>query len=85
MNILDRIMEQLAELKRAKKEVGSLESKLKKAKLALATTDQLKADLAVAEQAQDASYVAITQAQSEAAIAKAQRDKALQDLSSFKQ
>ena len=85
MNILDRIMEQLAELKRAKKEVGSLESKLKKAKLALATTDQLKADLAAAEQAQDASYVAITQAQSEAAIAKAQRDKALQDLSSFKQ
>ena len=61
MAILDCMVEQSAELKRAKKKVGNLESKLNKTKLALAATDQLKADL-MAEQAWDASYAAITHA-----------------------
>ena len=64
--------------------MGSLESELNKAKLALAATNQLKEDLAAVEQAWDASYVVVTQAQVEAvavtAAAGAQRDKALQDL-----
>ena len=55
--------EKSIELKKAKKKVGSLESELKKAKLELATIEQLKVDLAVAEQAWDASYMAATQAQ----------------------
>ncbi|GFZ14449.1 hypothetical protein Acr_24g0006390 [Actinidia rufa] len=50
------------------------------AKLALATTDQLKADLATVEHARDASYTITTLAQNEAAVAGAQKDKALQDL-----
>ena len=41
--------DQLAKLKRANKKVGSLESELNKAKLALAATDQLKEDLAALE------------------------------------
>ena len=41
--------EQSVELKRDKKKVGDLESKLNKAKLALATIQQLKVDLAAAK------------------------------------
>lgn len=41
--------DQLAELKRAKKKVGSLKLELNKAKLALSAADQLKSDLAAAE------------------------------------
>ena len=48
----------------------------------MAATEQLKLELAVAEEARDASYATATQAQNEAATAVvgAQRDKALQDL-----
>ncbi|GFS38412.1 hypothetical protein Acr_00g0057380 [Actinidia rufa] len=52
-------------VKKTKKKVGSLESELNKAKLALATTDQLKADLVATENAQDVSYAAATQTQNE--------------------
>ena len=45
------MVDQSAKLKRVKKNVGSLESEKNKAKLALAVTNQLKADLVVAEQA----------------------------------
>ena len=41
--------EQSSELKKTKKKMGSLESKLNKAKLTLAATNQLKADLAAVE------------------------------------
>ena len=71
------MVEQSTELKRAKKKVGSLEFELNKAKLALAATDQLKADLVVVEQARDAIYAAATQAQSEAAATGVQMDKEL--------
>ena len=40
--------------------VSSLESELKKAKLALASTDQLKANLVAADEAYDASYTDAT-------------------------
>ena len=47
MVISNRMAGHSAELKRAKKKSDNLESKMKKAKLALAEVDQLKADLAV--------------------------------------
>ncbi|GFZ19131.1 hypothetical protein Acr_27g0008700 [Actinidia rufa] len=51
MVILDRMAEHLIELKKTKKKTSNLESKLKKARLALADVDQLKAHLtAAAEQ-----------------------------------
>ena len=53
---------------------------LKKTKLELATTKQLKLDLAVTEKAQDSSYPIVTQAQNVAASNGFQRDKALYDL-----
>ena len=46
---MDRIKKQSAELKKTKKKVGSLESELNKAKLILAVTNHLKADLAAVE------------------------------------
>ena len=49
--ISDRMVDQSAKLKRVKKNVGSLESEKNKAKLALDATNQLKADVVVAEQA----------------------------------
>ena len=49
-----------SELKKTKKMVGSLASELNKAKLALAVTNQLKADLVAVEQALVASYAAAT-------------------------
>ena len=55
-------MEQSSELKRTKKKVRNLESKLNKAKLALATINQLKAYLAATEQAWDVIYEFVTQA-----------------------
>ena len=42
--------------------MGILDSELNKANLALATTDQLKANLAAAKQAWDTSYGDTTQA-----------------------
>ena len=72
MTISDRMVEHLAELKRAKKKMGNLESELNKARLALADIDLLKADLATKKQAWvavtkleswDSSYIAATQAQ----------------------
>ena len=39
---MDRMAEDSAELKRTKKQMGSLESELKKMKLALTEVDQLK-------------------------------------------
>ena len=47
--ISDCMGEHSTKLKRAKKKTRSLESELKKAKLALAEVDQLKADLAAME------------------------------------
>ena len=73
-------VKQSAELKRAKKKVDNLESKRNKAKLTLAIVDQLKADLVAAEQAQDTSYVAAAQAQSDVAAVGTQLDKALREL-----
>ncbi|GFY84010.1 hypothetical protein Acr_03g0007840 [Actinidia rufa] len=78
--VMQQVQDQLAKLKRANKKVGSLESELNKAKLALVATDQLKADLAALEQAQDTSYTAMTQAQNDDNDDGVQRDKALQDL-----
>ena len=74
------MVEQSTELKRAKKKVDNLESELNKAKLALAVIDHLKADLAAPKQAQDASYKAATQAQSEVVTIGVQSNKALRDL-----
>ena len=68
MPISNRMIEWSAELKRAKKKVGNLESKLNKAKLALAAIDQLKTNLAIAKQVRDVNYADATQAQSKAAI-----------------
>ncbi|GFY88886.1 hypothetical protein Acr_06g0008260 [Actinidia rufa] len=48
--ILNHMKEQSNELKHSNEKVGSLESKLNKAKLALPIADQLKLDLATAEQ-----------------------------------
>ncbi|GFY89145.1 hypothetical protein Acr_06g0010850 [Actinidia rufa] len=67
------------ELKKSKKKVSNFKSKVKKTKLELAASEQLKLDLVVVEEAQDSSYVAITQAQNEAAFTKVQRDNALHD------
>ncbi|GFZ12790.1 hypothetical protein Acr_23g0011750 [Actinidia rufa] len=67
-------------LKRAKKRMNSLESKLNKVKLALSTTDQLKLNLVAVEHTWDANYLAATQAQNEVVAARAERDKALKDL-----
>ena len=63
--------EQSAELKRAKKKIGDLESELNKAKLSLTAIDQLKEDLAGVEQVRDASYASATQVQNKAAAAEA--------------
>ena len=63
--ISDRMKEQLAELKRAKKKIGGLELEFNKAKLSLTAIDHLKEDLTAAEQAQDASYASATQAKKE--------------------
>ena len=52
--------------------MGSLESELNKAKLALAAIDQLKVDLATIKKARDASYAVATQAQNEVATIVAQ-------------
>ena len=60
--ISDCMKVQLAKLRRAKKKIGGLESKLNKAKLSLTAIDQLKEDLAAAEQTRDASYASATQA-----------------------
>ncbi|GFY92410.1 hypothetical protein Acr_08g0008060 [Actinidia rufa] len=49
-------------------------------KLAFATVDQLKLDLAVAMDTRDTGYAASTKAQNEAIAVLAQRDKALQNL-----
>ena len=68
MAVSDRMIVRSAELKRAKKKVGILESKLNKAKLALAAIDQLKTNLAIAKQVRDVNYADATQAQSKAAI-----------------
>ena len=43
------MVEQSTELKRAKKKVGNLKSELNKAKLAMATIDNWKANLATTE------------------------------------
>ncbi|GFZ14427.1 hypothetical protein Acr_24g0006170 [Actinidia rufa] len=56
--ISNRMKQHLAKLKKTKKKVGSLEFELNKAKLELATTNQLKADLATTKQTQNASYAA---------------------------
>ena len=69
MAISDRMAEHSIELKRAKKKMGNLESELNKARLAQANIDQLKADLAAAEQARDSSYAAATKAQDKVAAA----------------
>ncbi|GFZ08884.1 hypothetical protein Acr_20g0006920 [Actinidia rufa] len=55
----------------AKKRVGNLESKLNKAKLRLATIEQLKVDLVAIEQAWDASYATATQAENKVVAIKA--------------
>ena len=51
--------------------MSSLESELKKAGLALAEVDQLKANLVATKQARDSSYTATTQAQNKVATTKA--------------
>ena len=51
--------------------MGRLESELKKMKRSLAEVNQLKTDLAVAEQARDARYAAVTQAQGKATTTEA--------------
>ena len=66
MAISDCMAEHSDELKKAKEKMASLESKLKKSGIALAKVDQLKADLAVVEQAQDSSYAPANQAQDKA-------------------
>ena len=48
--------QQSAKLKKTKKKVNNLESKLKHAKLALAIVEQLKLDLATTVEARDSSY-----------------------------
>ncbi|GFZ18420.1 hypothetical protein Acr_27g0001590 [Actinidia rufa] len=78
--ILERMKQQLGKLKKTKIKMGSLESELNKAKLTMAATDHLKADLAYAEQARDDSYVAANLDHNETVIAIAQRDEALQEL-----
>ena len=60
--ILDDMAEHLAELKRAKKKTSNLASELKKARLTLADVNQLKVDLAIAEQARNSIYMVATQA-----------------------
>ncbi|GFZ15613.1 hypothetical protein Acr_25g0000220 [Actinidia rufa] len=64
----DRMAEYSAKLKWAKKK---METNANKAKLALADVNQLKADLVFIEQARDASYPAIVQAQGKATIVEA--------------
>ena len=63
-----------------------MESELNKAKLTLAAIDQLKADLAPAKQAQDASFVAETLAQNEVAATRSwpKRNRHFKISSSFK-
>ena len=71
--------QQSSELKKTKKKVYGLGSKLKQTKLAVVNVDQLKLDLAATMEARDAGYVSATKAQNEDVSALAQRDKALQD------
>ena len=71
MAISDHMAKVSVELKRVKKKMSNLESKLKKAKLSLVDVDQLKVDLATVEQARDSSYTAVTQAQNKVAVAEA--------------
>ena len=68
---------QSVKLKKSKKKVGSLESELNKAKLALTATNLLKVDLATTEEARDACYAPTTQTQNEATTTGAQGDKTL--------
>ncbi|GFY95433.1 hypothetical protein Acr_10g0008180 [Actinidia rufa] len=80
--ISDLMTQQSNELKKSKKKVINLESEMKQANIGLATTEQLKLDLAAIEKARDASYAVATQAQNEVVIdaARAQKDKSLHDL-----
>ena len=60
MDVSNYMVEDLTELKKTKKRMGSLETKLKKMKLARVEVDQLKANLAATEQAWDSSYTTAT-------------------------